>query len=133
VKQILIYDGDCQFCRLSLDFGIRRLSNFPEFVAFQRIDPARYGLTLDQVASQVWLVQTSPQIGKTLGGYLAVAHILLNQPEFYWKWLGFAMKTPPFNFFADITYKWVAKNRHRLPGGSKACKLEDTFIEAAKG
>lgn len=130
MKQILIYDGDCQFCRLSLDFGIRHLANFPEFVAFQRVEPSNYGLTLDQVASQIWLVEITPTKGKAIGGYLAVAHILLDQPEFYWKWLGFVMKTPPFSFLADKTYKWIAKNRHRLPGGSKTCKIDDTFDEA---
>jgi predicted DCC family thiol-disulfide oxidoreductase YuxK len=127
VKQILIYDGDCQFCRLSLDFGIRTLSRFPKFVAYQRVDPASYGLSAKDVSSQVWIVDPVPTKLKPLGGHLAVAHILLDQPEFYWRWLGFLMKTPPFSFVADLIYKWVAKNRHHLPGASKACKIEDTF------
>jgi predicted DCC family thiol-disulfide oxidoreductase YuxK len=127
VKQILIYDGDCQFCRLSLDFGIRKLTKFPLFVAHQKIDPAEYGLSMADVSSQVWLVGPSEPSLAPLGGHLAVAQILLDQPEFFWRWLGFLMKTPPFSFVADIVYKWVAKNRHRLPGGTKACKLEDTF------
>ena len=129
MKQILIYDGDCQFCRLSLDFGIRHLTKFPRFVAYQSINPASYGLSLTDVASQVWLVTPSGESLKPVGGYLAVAQILLEQPEFYWRWLGFVMKTPPFSLLADLVYKWVAKNRHRLPGGSRACKLEDTFDE----
>ncbi len=127
MKQILIYDGDCQFCRLSLDFGIRKLTRFPLFVAHQKIDPAEYGLSMADVSSQVWLVGPSETSLVPLGGHLAVAQILLDQPEFFWRWLGFLMKTPPFSFVADIVYKWVAKNRHRLPGGTKACKLEDTF------
>jgi predicted DCC family thiol-disulfide oxidoreductase YuxK len=98
-------------------------------VAYQSINPASYGLSLKDVASQVWLVAPSGESLKPVGGYLAVAHILLEQPEFYWKWLGFVMKTRPFSFLADLVYKWVAKNRHRLPGGSRACKLEDTFDE----
>ena len=127
MKQILIYDGDCQFCRLSLDFGIRTLTKFPKFVAYQKIDPAEYRLSMADVSSQVWLVGPSNEGLTPLGGHLAVAQILLDQPQFYWKWLGFLMKTPPFSFVADLVYKWVAKNRHRLPGGSRACKLEDTF------
>jgi predicted DCC family thiol-disulfide oxidoreductase YuxK len=79
------------------------------------------------VSSQVWLVGPSNEGIKPLGGHLAVTQILLDQPQFYWRWLGFLMKTPPFSFVADLVYKWVAKNRHRLPGGSRACKLEDTF------
>lgn len=127
MKPILIYDGDCQFCRLSLDYGIRKLSRFPLFVAYQKINPANYGLSMADVSSQVWLVGPSTEGFKPLGGHLAVAQILLDQPQFYWRWLAFLMKTPPFSFVADLVYKWVAKNRHRLPGGSKACKLEDTF------
>ena len=133
MKQILVYDGDCQFCRLSLDFGIRNLSRFPRFAAYQRIDPSKYGLSLTDVSSQVWLVEPLPTPIKPLGGHLAVAHILLDQPEFYWRWLGSVMKTPPFSFVARLLYKWVAKNRHRLPGGTKACKLEDTFDGVEKG
>jgi predicted DCC family thiol-disulfide oxidoreductase YuxK len=127
VKQILIYDGGCQFCRLSLDFGIRKLSRFPLFVSYQKIDPAKYGLSMAEVSSQVWLAEPTTKGLKPLGGHLAVAQILLDQPQFYWRWLGFLMKTPPFSLVADLVYKWVAKNRHRLPGGSRACKLEDTF------
>jgi predicted DCC family thiol-disulfide oxidoreductase YuxK len=132
VKPILIYDGDCQFCRLSLDFGIRNLSRFPKFVAYQKIDPSEYRLSMADVSSQVWLVEPATKGLKPLGGHLAVAHILLGQPEFYWRWLGFLMKTPPFSFVADFIYRWVAKNRHRLPGGARACKLEDTF-DGTKG
>ena len=133
MKQILIYDGDCQFCRLSLDFGIRNLSKFPEFAAYQRIEPSKFGLSAADVSSQVWLVEPLPSLAKPLGGHLAVAHILMDQAQFYWRWLGFFMKTPPFSFIAALVYKWVAKNRHRLPGGSRACKLEDTFDETTKG
>jgi predicted DCC family thiol-disulfide oxidoreductase YuxK len=127
VEKILIYDGDCQFCRLSLDFGIRNLSKFPQFVAYQKIDPAKYGLSVEDVSSQVWLAERTARGLKPLGGHLAVAQILLDQPQFYWRWLGFLMKTPPFSFVADLVYKWVAKNRHRLPGGTRACRLDDTF------
>jgi glycosyltransferase involved in cell wall biosynthesis len=58
---VLIYDGDCQFCRLSLDFGLRILKNFPLYVAFQRINPKEFGLTLEQVKSQ------APRNTKVLG------------------------------------------------------------------
>lgn len=133
MKKILIYDGDCQFCRLSLDFGIRTLSRFPKFVAYQRVDTATYGLSEKDVSSQIWIVDTISTQQKPLGGHLAIAHILLDQPEFYWRWLGFLMKTPPFSFVADVAYKWVARNRHRLPGASKACKIEDTFDGSTGG
>jgi predicted DCC family thiol-disulfide oxidoreductase YuxK len=28
-----------------------------------------------------------------------------------------------------VVYRWIAKNRHRLPGGSRQCKLEDNYFE----
>lgn len=127
MRELLIYDGDCQFCRLSLDFGIRHLEVFPQFVAHQRIIPAQYGLSNQDVTSQVWLVPNSSEALKPVGGHLAVAQILVSQRQFYWKTLGFLMRTPPTSLVAGLVYRLVAKNRHRLPGGTKACKLEDTF------
>jgi predicted DCC family thiol-disulfide oxidoreductase YuxK len=127
VDELLIYDGDCQFCRLSLDFGIRKLSVFPEFVAYQRITPADFGLSSKDVASKIWLVSASGAQNISLGGHLAVAQILRAQPQFYWRALALVMRTPPTSVVANWVYEWVAKNRHRLPGGSKACQIKDTY------
>ena len=43
-------------------------------------------------------------------------------------WLGqvaglYGDETPPFAWVASAAYKWIAKNRHRLPGGTPACSM----------
>jgi predicted DCC family thiol-disulfide oxidoreductase YuxK len=128
-NQVLIYDGDCKFCQLSLEFGIRHLSTFPKYVAFQKIDPIKFGLTIEQVKTQIWLVAQSPDQTKPKGGHLAAGEILLMQKNPFYKVLGWLIKTPPTSFLADVVYRWVAKNRHRMPGGSRQCKLEDNYFE----
>ncbi|MFY9305110.1 MAG: DCC1-like thiol-disulfide oxidoreductase family protein [Rhodoluna sp.] len=129
VNQVLIYDGDCKFCQLSLEFGIRQLKTFPKYVAFQKIDPTKFGLTIDQVRTQIWLVDQGSGSTKPKGGHLAAGQILTMQRNLFYKALGWLIKTPPTSFLADVVYRWVAKNRHRLPGGSRQCKLEDNYFE----
>jgi predicted DCC family thiol-disulfide oxidoreductase YuxK len=128
-NQVLIYDGDCKFCQLSLDFGIRHLRTFPKYVAFQKIDPTKFGLSIEQVKTQIWLASEAPSPIKPLGGHLAAGEILLMQKNPLQKLLGWFIKTPPTSFLADLVYRWVAKNRHRLPGGSRQCKLEDNYFD----
>jgi predicted DCC family thiol-disulfide oxidoreductase YuxK len=121
---VLIYDGDCQFCRLSLDFGLRILKNFPLYVAFQRINPKEFGLTLEQVKSQIWIVGA----GKSpSGGHLAVAALLAIQANPLYRALGWLVRTPPTSWIAKKLYFFIAANRHRLPGGSRECKLTVTY------
>jgi hypothetical protein len=105
------------------------LSFFPKYVAFQKIDPAQFGLTIEQVRAQIWLVDDSSLENKPLGGHLAAGQILLSQKNPLYKLLGWLFKTPPTSFIANLGYRWVAKNRHRLPGGSRQCKLEDNYFD----
>ena len=121
---VLIYDGDCQFCRLSLDFGLRILKNFPLYVAFQRINPEDFGLTQAQVKSQIWTVGGGKQRS---GGHLAVAALLAMQSNPFFRVLGWLVRTPPTSWIAKKLYFFIAANRHRLPGGSRECKLTDTY------
>lgn len=126
-SRVLIYDGDCQFCQLSLDFGIRHLKVFPQYVAYQRIDPSVFGLTASQVRSQVWMASELPSSNNPAGGHAAAAEILRMQPGIFARTLGVIMVIVPFSMIAKAFYAFIAKNRHRMPGASKACKLEDTY------
>lgn len=127
--RVLIYDGDCQFCQLSLDFGIKNLRIFPQYVAFQRIRPEDFGLTEEQVRSQIWLAQKTPTSVQALGGHLAAGAILKLQPSKFFRLVGWLITAPPTSWVASLVYKLVAANRHRLPGGTRACKLEDNYFD----
>ena len=129
--QVLIYDGDCAFCKLSLDFGIKHLDWFPRYVAFQRINPADFGLAENQVRTSIWLIldSSNPQNPKPLAGHLAAAEILVQQKNFLWKFLGRLIKSRLLSPIAAWVYAFVAKNRHRMPGGTKQCKIEDNYFD----
>jgi predicted DCC family thiol-disulfide oxidoreductase YuxK len=126
-KLVLIYDGDCKFCQLSLEFGIKHLRAFPQYVAFQKIDPKDFGLTASQVRSQIWLAQKTPSTAEVLGGHLAAGAILKLQPALWLRALGWLASTPPTSWVADFLYKLIAANRHRLPGGSRECQIQDNY------
>jgi predicted DCC family thiol-disulfide oxidoreductase YuxK len=130
-KPVLIYDGDCKFCQLSLEFGIRHMKIFPLYVAFQKIEPSSFGLTEKQVRSEIWLVDNVPHQNLRLGGHLAAAAILQMQANLFYRVAGFLMKTPPTSWIAKIVYNWIAKNRHRLPGGTKQCSIQDNYLSGS--
>lgn len=105
---VLIYDGDCGFCRQSLAWGQRNLTAFPAAIANQDALAKSLGLSETQLVSQVWLVGE----GLQLGGARAVAYILRLQPNFGWRILGWLMTIGmPIS---HLIYRWVAKNRGRL-------------------
>ena len=116
---VLIYDGDCAFCKNSLRIALAKLPTFCRYSAYQSTDLAALGLTVADAQSQVWLVDGSTK----LGGHRAVAWLLLNQRELGWRALGrlILLASP----LSALIYSWVAKNRHRLPGGTKECSIED--------
>ena len=127
-KPVLIYDGDCKFCQLNLEFGIRHMKVFPSYVAFQKIEPSSFGLTEKQVRSEIWLVEKGSEQTFNLGGHLAAAAILQMQSNLLYRMAGFLMKTPPTSWLAKIVYRWIARNRHRLPGGTKECSIQDNYL-----
>lgn len=118
-KAILIYDGDCAFCKNSLNWAINNLKNMPRYAAFQKLDLAEHHLSLAEAREQVWLIDGNAR----LGGHKAVAWLFLNQKSPFWRALGLILKL--FSPISALTYRWVAKNRHRLPGGTKECSIDD--------
>jgi predicted DCC family thiol-disulfide oxidoreductase YuxK len=87
--------------------------------AWQLTDVTRFGLTEAQVAERVYFVID----GQNYGGHLAFAYILFVQKNWLLKAAGWLMTVPPVCWVASIGYRLVARFRHRLPGGTPACKL----------
>ncbi|TBL38587.1 DUF393 domain-containing protein, partial [Verrucosispora sp. SN26_14.1] len=40
-----------------------------------------------------------------------------------WRIAGAGLRFPPVRAVAWPAYRWVARNRHRMPGGTAACSL----------
>lgn len=117
-QPILIYDGDCGFCTRSVRLAERlpvRISIAP----WQEVDLAAFRTTQSRAEHEVLFVDPD---GRLSGGSRAVAE-LLKHCAMPWRLLGYAMSAPVARTLADWLYRWVAANRHRLPGSTPACQL----------
>jgi len=119
---VLIYDGDCGFCTTSARWIQRRLPADVAVVAWQSLDdlPA-WGLTVDDVNVAAWWVEPP---GSPLGGHLAIG-AALRRGRRLWPLVGRALLAPPLRWIGGPVYRWVARNRYRLPGATAACRLDD--------
>jgi len=117
-RGILIFDGDCGFCTGAVDWLIRALPAPPASVPYQWTELSRYGLTESDASERVWLVTATHQYG----GHLAAAAVLTHQPVAALRALGWLGRIPPWSWAASATYALVARYRHRLPGGTPACR-----------
>jgi len=86
---------------------------------YQFIDPASYGLTLEQVKAKVYFVLD----GKNYAGHEAFAKLFQIQRNPLMKGFGKLILMPPFVWLAKPGYALVARYRQKLPGGTPACKL----------
>ena len=114
---VLIYDGDCAFCNRSLQFGLKNLAWFPKHKAFQHLPNKAFGLNRVDFESSIWIVGSEAKFS----GHRAAAWILLQQKNPLHRCLGALIEIA--GPFSKLAYEWVAKNRHRLPGGTAACEL----------
>ena len=60
-RPVLIFDGDCAFCTTSVNTLADLLPASPELVPYQRTDLSQYGLTEQDAAEQVWLIDKDRQ------------------------------------------------------------------------
>lgn len=116
---VLVFDGDCGFCTTSVDWLERTLSRFPRSTPWQWIDLDEHGLTPEDVAEYAWVLTPSHHYA----GHLALSALLRMQPQFALRFAGHLLATPPISWVAALGYRWIAANRHRLPGGTPACAM----------
>ena len=115
----LIFDGDCGFCTTAANFIVKHSKTKIVAVPWQRTDLSKFSLTEAQVADQVYLVIDE----EAFGGHEAFAMVFRVQPNAFVRLMGKIMMSKCIRWFAAPTYRLVAKYRHKLPGGTPACKL----------
>ena len=119
---ILVYDGDCGFCTISVEWARRNLGARP--VAWQTLDLDALGLTVEDVTFFAWYVDSD---GTRHAGAQAAARALRNAPAgglgLLWHAVGSVLSWWPVRPVAAAVYRLVARNRHRLPGATDACAL----------
>jgi len=115
---MLLYDGDCAFCTTCARVLEKRIRPDAEIVAWQLIDLDQLGVTAKQAAAAV---QWVPIDGTVRSGHEAIAAALGTAGR-AWRIAGRVILLPGITWVAARVYRLVANNRHRLPGGTPACR-----------
>lgn len=107
----LVYDADCGFCS-------RFAAWSDAAVPWQDLDLEGVGVTVDQVtAAAGWL-----EDGQVVAwGSQAIAASLVQRGGLAGV-AGRVVRLPVVRVAADLVYRWVARNRHLMPGGTEACR-----------
>lgn len=113
----IVYDGDCGFCTSCAQWLEARSD--ADVAPWQRLDLDALGLSGDDVATAAWWVGED---GERRRGERAIAQALRTCGP-GWSALGSVIDAPPVRPFAAVGYQLVARFRHRLPGGTPACRL----------
>lgn len=113
-KPILIFDGDCGFCKRWIERFRRMTGDRVEYASSQEVGDRYPQISQKQFEESVWLIE---QGGRTSSGAEAVFRALATARS--WKWLLFLYRF--FPLFAPINervYRWIAEHR-----GHGQCEL----------
>jgi predicted DCC family thiol-disulfide oxidoreductase YuxK len=121
-RPLLVYDGDCSFCSSSARWLTARWRGPEQAIPWQHLSGAeleRLGLSIDDVRRAVWWVDPA---GGRSRGHLAIAQAL--RAAHGWpSVVGRALLVPPLRWLGAAAYPLIARWRHRLPGGTPACRM----------
>jgi predicted DCC family thiol-disulfide oxidoreductase YuxK len=119
-----VYDGDCAFCSSCARFIERHIHTPASVVAWQLADLGALGLTAEQCADAV---QWAGGDGRVASGPAAIRRLLRTATgtsgRLFWRPAGLVLGLPPVAALAGPVYRWVARNRERMPGGTPACAV----------
>jgi predicted DCC family thiol-disulfide oxidoreductase YuxK len=107
---VLIYDGECGFCRRRAGWARRHVDPDMAMRAWQDADLDVLGLTADQCQTAVQWVDPS---GRTYSGGAAIC-AALRTGAWHWRTIGVIGSAPGVRVITEWTYRWVARNRHRF-------------------
>ncbi|WP_341718900.1 DUF393 domain-containing protein [Micromonospora sp. FIMYZ51] len=128
-RPTFVYDGDCAFCTSCAEFIERRIPTGARVVPWQFADLDRLGLTEAECEEAVQWVGLD---GSRAAGPDAIA-ALLGSSGRVWRIAGAGLRFAPVRAAAWPAYRWVARNRHRMPGGTAACSLPQATRERLYG
>ena len=122
---VFVFDGDCAFCSSCAAFIERRIPTPARVVAWQHIDLTPLGLTRADCEAAVQWVERGADgriVVGPLAGPVGIA-ALLRSSTWAWRLAGSLLAVPPVTAVAWPLYRWISRNRHRLPGGTPVCSL----------
>jgi predicted DCC family thiol-disulfide oxidoreductase YuxK len=121
-KAVFLYDGDCGFCTRCAQFLRRHVRTPVRILPWQAVDLAPLGVTAAECAQAVQYVAGS----HVSAGPVAIADVLrtaAGRLGLVWRLLGWLLARRAVVALAWPVYRWVARHRHRFPGGTVACEL----------
>jgi predicted DCC family thiol-disulfide oxidoreductase YuxK len=99
----------------------KHFKHVPQIVAWQQADLPKMGLTAEQCQTAVQWV--SEDMLRTLSAHKAVARVCKDAGGII-AVAGYAMSLPVISPIAGVVYRWVARNRQKMPGGTEACAID---------
>ena len=115
-RPVLVFDGDCAFCTSSARL-LERIGPEAEIVAWQLVDLDELGITAAQAMEAVRWIGVDNTVRS---GHEAIA-AALGTAAWPWRLVGRALSLPGVSSLAAVSYRLIARNRYRLPGGTPAC------------
>lgn len=111
-RGLLVFDGECGFCRRWVRHMNEWFRHHPDAVAWQHADLEALCLTPEQCRTAVQFVDASLRVS---AGADAAARVLI-VAGFPYSLAGRFMLLPGIRSIARASYRWVANNRHRFKG-----------------
>jgi predicted DCC family thiol-disulfide oxidoreductase YuxK len=128
-----LYDGDCAFCSSCARFIERHIPTPARVMPWQFADLDVLGLTAAQCEDAVqWVDVPATAARPAAAGPEAIARLLRTSGPF-WRVAGRLLEVRPVRALAWPVYRWVARNRHRMPGGTAACALPQAARDRRSG
>jgi predicted DCC family thiol-disulfide oxidoreductase YuxK len=125
---VFLYDGDCAFCTRCAEFIERRIPTQAKVAPWQWVDLDPRGVSQPEAEAAVqWIAADGP----VKAGPEAIARLLVDAGGF-WRVLGIGLDLRPVRWLAWPVYRLIARNRHRMPGGTAACSLPQAERERQK-
>lgn len=118
-RPTFVYDGDCAFCTACARFIQRWIPSDAQVLPWQFADLDALGCSAAECAEAVQWIGGD---GDRAAGPDAIARLLAGSTP-PWRIVGRLLRFPPVRAAAWPAYRWVARNRHRMPGGTAACAV----------
>jgi len=109
-KPLLIYDGDCAFCRDCVEYGRRLTGDAVAYASYQQVGARFPQVSIEQFRAAAQFVECS---GKISSGAEAVFRTLAYAPRCSWL-LKLYTRFRPFAAMSERVYVWVARHRNGL-------------------
>lgn len=116
----LLYDPDCGICQKCATFATCYLALQADITPGYPDDLVAYSIDRARFAQAISFVNTERQVAF---GVLAIGLALKTSRQWWTRWLGSALVSPPVRPAAETIYALIAANRYRLPGASGTCAL----------